>query len=70
MKKKRLPLRQFLRCVIMYNDITHVRNIHFAVNPDYVDNFVSMINDTFVHPDISFTDIVYSYDNRDFFNLI
>lgn len=70
MKKKRLPLRQFLRCVIMYNDITHVRTIHFAVNPDYVDNFVSMINDTFVHPDISFTDIVYSYDERDFFNLI
>lgn len=70
MKKKCLPLRQFLRCVIMYNDITHVRSIHFAVNPDFVDNFVSMINDTFVHPDISFTDIVYSYDNRDFFNLI
>lgn len=70
MVKKRLPLRQFLRCVIMYNDITHVRTIHFAVNPDFVDNFVGMINDTFVHPDISFTDIVYSYDNRDFFYLI
>lgn len=70
MKKKRLPLRQFLRCVVMYSDITHVRSIHFAVNPDYVDNFVSIIHDTFVHPDISFTDIIYSYDNRDFFNLI
>lgn len=63
-------MHQFLRCVIMYNDITHVRTIHFAVNPDKVDDFVKMIKDTFVHPDISFTDIVYSYDNRDFFNLI
>lgn len=70
MKKKRLYMRQFLRCVVMYNDITHVRSIHFAVNPDYVDNFVSMIKDTFVHPDISFTDILYSYDERYFFNLI
>ena len=70
MKKKRLPLRQYLRCVVMYADVTHVRSIHFAVNPDYVDNFVSIIHDTFVHPDISFTNIVYSYDNRDFFNLI
>lgn len=70
MKKKRLYMRQFLRCVVIYNDITHVRSIHFAVNPDYVDNFVSMIKDTFVHPDISFTDILYSYDERDFFNFI
>lgn len=70
MKKKRLYMRQFLRCVIMYNDITYVRSIHFAVNPDYVDNFVRMIKDTFVNPDISFTDILYSYDDRDFFNLI
>lgn len=70
MKKKRLYMRQFLRCVVIYNDITHVRSIHFAVNPDYVDNFVRLIKDTFVHPDISFTDILYSYDERDFFNLI
>lgn len=70
MKKKRLYMRRFLRCLVLYNDITHVRSIHFAVNPDYVDNFVSMIKDTFVHPHISFTDILYSYDERDFFNLI
>lgn len=70
MKKKRLYMRQFLRCVVIYNDITHVRSIHFAVSPDYVDNFGRMIKDTFVHPDISFTDILYSYDERDFFNLI
>lgn len=70
MKKIRLDLQQFLRCVIMYNDITHVRAIHFAVNPDYVDDFVQMIKDTFVHPDISFTDIIYSYDSRRFFQLI
>lgn len=70
MPKKRLYMRQFLRCVVLYNDITHVRSIHFAVCPDYVDNFVRIIKDTFVHPDISFTDILYSYDERDFFNLI
>lgn len=70
MPKKRLYMRQFLRCVVLYNDITHLRSIHFAVNPDYVDSFVRMIKDTFVHPDISFTDILYSYDERDFFNLI
>nr|DAJ88006.1 MAG TPA: hypothetical protein [Microviridae sp.] len=29
-----------------------------------------MIKDTFVHPDISFTDIIYSPDSRQFFQLI
>jgi hypothetical protein len=29
-----------------------------------------MINDTFVHADISFTDFIYSYDSRKFFQLI
>jgi hypothetical protein len=29
-----------------------------------------MIKDTFVHPDINFTDIIYSYDKREFFNII
>jgi hypothetical protein len=29
-----------------------------------------MINDTFVHSDITFTDIIYSYDSRKFFQLI
>ena len=37
---------------------------------DDVDNFVEMIKDTFVHPNISFTDIIYSYDTRQFFQLI
>lgn len=68
--KKKPRLGQFLRCVIMYNDINHIRSLHFAVNPDYVDKFLAIIHDTFVNPDIQFTDIIYSYDERDFFSLI
>ena len=68
--KKKLRLRQYLRCVIVYTDIQSVRVLHYAVSVDYVDEFVQMIKDTFVHPDISFTDIIYSYDNRQFFQLI
>lgn len=70
MKKKNISLRQFLRCVILYNDINHIRSLHFAVNPDYVDNFLNLIHNTFVNPDVQFTDILYSYDERDFFSLI
>lgn len=70
MKKKNLSLRQFLRCVILYNDINHIRSLHFAVNPDYVDEFLALIHNTFVNPDVQFTDILYSYDERDFFSLI
>ena len=29
-----------------------------------------MIKDTFVHPDLSFTDIIYSYDSRKFLQLL
>ena len=54
----------------MYNDINHIRSLHFAVNSDYVDNFLAIVHDTFVYPDVQFTDIIYSYDNRDFYNLI
>lgn len=68
--KKKPRLGQFLRCVIMYNDINHIRSLHFAVNPDYVDKFLAIIHDTFVNPDVQFVDIVYSYDERDFFSLI
>ena len=68
--RKKLYLRSFLRCVITYNDISSVRVLHYAVDCDYVDDFVQMIKDTFVHPDISFTDIIYSYDTRQFFQLI
>lgn len=68
--KKKLCLRQYLRCVIVYTDIQSVRVLHYAVSADYVDEFVLMVNDTFVHPDISFTDIIYSYDSRQFFQLI
>lgn len=70
MKKNKILLRQYLRCVICYTDITDLRVLHYAVSVDDVDNFVQMINDTFVHPDISFTDIIYSYDTRPFFQLI
>ena len=63
-------ISQFLRCVISYKDVTQLRVLHYAVSVDYVDDFVQMINDTFVHPDITFTDIIYSYDTRQFFQLI
>lgn len=68
--KKKLQLQQFLRCVITYTDIQSVRVLHYAVSVDYVDEFVQMIKDTFVHPQITFTDIIYSIDSRDYFQLI
>ena len=68
--KQKLHLQQFLRCVISYNDILSVRVLHYAVSADKVDDFVQMIKDTFVHPSISFTDIIYSHDFRDYFQLI
>nr|DAI82519.1 MAG TPA: hypothetical protein [Microviridae sp.] len=67
---KNIPLSQYLRCVISYTDVSTLRVLHYAVSVDYVDNFVQMIKDTFVHPNISFTDIIYSYDTRDYFQLI
>lgn len=67
---KKVRFRQYLRCVIAYTDIQSVRVLHYAVSTDYVDEFVQMIKDTFVHPDISFTDIIYSPDSRQFFQLI
>lgn len=68
--KKNIKFSQYLRCVISYTDISSVRVLHYAVSTDYVDEFVQMINDTFVHPDITFTDIIYSCDSRKFFQLI
>lgn len=68
--KKASHLSQYLRCVIVYTDIQSVRVLHYAVSTDYVENFIQMIKDTFVHPDISFTDIIYSPDSRQFFQLI
>lgn len=63
-------ISQFLRCVISYTDVTQLRVLHYAVSADDVDDFVQMIEDTFVHPTINFTDMVYSYDSRKFFQLI
>lgn len=68
--KKKVRFRQYLLCVIVYTDIQSVRVLHYAVSTDYVDKFVQMIQDTFVHPDVSFTDIIYSPDSRQFFQLI
>ena len=70
MKEPRLSMQQYLRCVILYHELGHVRTLHYAVRVDSVDNFTKMIQDTFVHPDINFTDIIYTYDNMEFFNLI
>lgn len=68
--KKKLRFQQYLRCVIVYIDIQFVRSLHYAVSTDYVDDFTQMIKDTFVHPDIFFTDIIYCPDSRQFFQLI
>lgn len=68
--KKKTYLSSFLRCVITYKDVSSVRVLHYAVSCDYIDDFVTMIRDTFVHPDISFTDIIFSYDSRYFFQLV
>lgn len=68
--KNKVCFRQYLRCVISYTDIQSVRVLHYAVSVDYVDEFVQMIKDTFVHPQITFTDIIYSPDSRDYFQLI
>lgn len=67
---KESNLRSYLRCVISYKDIPSFRVLHFAVSCDYVDEFEVMVKDTFVHPDIRFLDIIFSYDTRDFFQLV
>lgn len=67
--KKKMYLFSFLRCVITYTDISSVRVLHYAVNCDFVDDFTQMIFDTFVHPDIRYTDIIFSYDTRQYFQL-
>lgn len=63
-------ITQYLRCIVGYSELTQYRTLHFAVRCDCVSSFTDMIRDTFVHPDIDFTDIIYSYDKRDFFNII
>lgn len=70
--KKKVRLRQFLRCVITYTDIFSQRVLHYAVSTDddVVDKFIDIIKDTFVHPNISFTDMVYAYNDCDYFQLI
>lgn len=67
---KKTYISPFLRCVITYKDISTVRVLHYAVDCDYVDSFTDMIRDTFVHPDIKYTDIIFSYDTRQYFQLI
>lgn len=69
-RKNKIDKSQYLRCVISYTDISSVRVLHYGVSVDYVDDFVRMIKDTFVHPSISFTDIIFSYDSRNYFQLI
>ena len=63
-------ISQYLRCVITYEEFSHLRVLHYAVHSDHIDEFVQMIEDTFVRPVITFTDIIYTYDSRDYFNLI
>lgn len=68
--KKKMYLSSFLRCIIIYRDLSSVRVLHYAVNCDYLDEFSQMVLDTFVHPDIHYTDIIFSYDTRQYFQLI
>lgn len=63
-------LSSFLRCIITYTDLSSVRVLHYAVNCDYVDEFNQIVFDTFVQPDIKYTDIIFSYDTRNFFQLV
>lgn len=65
-----MKLLPFLRCIITYRDLSSVRVLHYAVNCDYLDEFSQMVLDTFVYPTIRYTDIIFSYDTRKFFNLI
>ena len=68
--RKKTIFQQYVRCVICYTEVHSVRVLHYAVSTGYVNNFVQMIKDTFVHPDISFTGIIYSPDSKQFFQLI
>ena len=63
-------ISQYLRCIITYEEFSRFRVLHYAVHSDYVDDFIQMIGDTFVHPVINFTDIIYLYDSRKFYSLI
>lgn len=63
-------LNQYLRCLVGYTEFNCYRTLHLAVRCDSLDSFTKMVHDTFVHPDINFTDLIYSYDKREFFNLI
>ena len=66
----KIKLSPYIRCVICYKDISHLRVLHYAVSADSVDSFVSMIKDTFVFPHVTFTGLFNSYDTREFFQLI
>lgn len=68
--KKKMYLSSFLRCIITYRDLSSVRVLHYAVNCDYLDEFSQMVLDIFVHADIRYTDIIFSYDTRQYFQLI
>lgn len=67
---KNYKLNQYLRCVVGYTEFNRYRTLHFAVRCDSLDSFSKMVQDTFVHPDINFLDIIYTYDKREFFNII
>ena len=43
---------------------------YYAFSVDDVEGFTQLIKDVYVHPDIRFTDIIYGYDSRKFFQLV
>lgn len=61
---------QFLRCVVAYREFGHTRILHYAVSCDKVISFIQLCKDTFVTPEINFSDIIYSYETRDYYKLI
>ena len=63
-------LSPYMRCVVCYKDISNVRVLHYAVSIDSLDSFLSIIEDTYVSPDVTFVNVFYSYDTREFFQLI
>ena len=63
-------LSPYVRCVICYKDISNVRVLRYAVSVDSLDSFLSKIEATFVSPDVTINNIFYSYDTREFFQLI
>ena len=63
-------LNEYLRCIVGYTEFNRYRTLHFAVRCDFIDSFTKIVQDTFVHPDINFVEMIHSYDRREFFQIV